>query len=590
MKELDPRTKMMALVSISCAALFTENLLYLTGLLIFSIVFMLAVGVSPAEQKKQFAAAVGTVLFIFILQALFGQWRTGLMLSVRLLIVIMSAEILMTGKPRDYLLAMVQIRLPYELAYMVILAFHFFPILREEALDVSCSIQLRGTELRKIPLRKKLAAYKRICIPVLAGAVERARDTSAAMEARGFRAYRRRTYMRKLKMKKRDIVLTILLPVMALLFILTSCGSDAGGNLGYQAAVSISGENEATVSWSDDEKYEGILECDGEKIKADVTEVREGSYYRYAAAVRNVEADHEYKYRVGDGETMSEENTFSLNNLDNDEMKFMYIGDIQYQLRDRDYEIWGNMLQEAYSSNKDTDLVLTGGDMVDKGADMKDWEAFFSNGEAVFSRIPVMSTIGNHETPGSPEIYLQMMSLPENGPLKEQVYSFDYGPCHFVSLNSCIFMSENMSEEDYRRNIDAVNEWLRSDLKKSRAEWKIVFMHHPLYPVTEDEDLYARIRADWEDILADNGTDLVLCGHQHAYMRTKQIKGVTYIMGYSGEKHSYYLEEGTELPEYEKSFYSEQANYLTAEVSKKKLNITVYNEEGKEIDRCGVEK
>lgn len=590
MKNLDPRTKMMALLSISCAALFTENIAFLAGLLIFSIAFMLAVGVSLAKQKKQLVAACGTVLFVFVLQALVGQWHTGVVLLIRLLIVIMSAEILMTGKPRDYLLALVQLRVPYELAYMVILAFHFFPILREETKDVYYSIQLRGTELKKTSLKRKLTAYKRICIPVIAGAVERARDTSAAMEARGFRVYRRRTYMRRLKLKKRDIVLMAMLPVLSLVFVLSSCTSDMDGELGYQTVVSITGEKEVTVSWTDDKKYDGVLECDGEKSSAEVTEVKPGSYYRYAAKVKNIMPDHEYIYRIGSEETMSEKNSFSLNDLESDEMTFMYIGDIQYQLRDRDYESWGNMLKDAYKSNPDTDLVLSGGDMVDKGADVKDWEAFFSNGESVFSRIPLMSTIGNHENPGSPGKYLQLMALPENGALEEQVYSFDYGLCHFVSLNSCLFMAENEAKEGYRENIDAVSEWLKEDLDKSSAEWKIVYMHHPMYPVVEDDDLYSRMRTEWEDILVENGVDLVLYGHQHAYMRTEPINGITYIMGYSGEKRSYYIEEGQELPEYEKCFYTQDANYLIADISGKKLNITVYNTEGKQVDSCSIEK
>ncbi len=180
MSRLDPRTRIVIIVAISAAAMFTDRIQYLLGLLAFTVAAMIAEGTGFGRIWRQLTGAVGIVAFIFVLQTLFGQFALGAMLAIRLLIIIMSALILLAGAPRDYLLAMIQCRMPYELAYMVILAFHFFPILREESQDVYYSIQLRGTELKHVSVMKKLTAFRKMCIPILASAMERAKDTSIA--------------------------------------------------------------------------------------------------------------------------------------------------------------------------------------------------------------------------------------------------------------------------------------------------------------------------------------------------------------------------------------------------------------------------
>jgi energy-coupling factor transport system permease protein len=126
-----------------------------------------------------------------------------------------SALILLTGEARDYLLALVQCKVPFELAFMVMTAVHFLPILRGEALDVYHAVQMRGTEVAKASLRDKLRVYTRITLPIVAGAIKRAEQVSIAMEARAFRATPRRTFMRRLTLAPRDVASLIAVPLLA---------------------------------------------------------------------------------------------------------------------------------------------------------------------------------------------------------------------------------------------------------------------------------------------------------------------------------------------------------------------------------------
>lgn len=587
--KLDPRTKIIMIIAISTAAMVVKNIWMQLGLLCFTVLILAIGGVNLRRQLSQAKIAVGMVLFLFLLQAIFGRAELGALLSVRLLIIIMSALLLLTGEARDYLLGLVQWKIPYEIAYMVIIGLHFFPILKEEALDVYYSIQLRGTELQKASLKKKLSAYLKLSLPILAGAMERAKDTSISMEARSFRAYPKRTYMRKLKLKARDVILMVLFPILAAGFILCGCGSRIEPPSQIILSQTETPAVSQGISWYGEKRYDGVIQY-GEKelkeeMKVSVAEVRPHEYYRYKAVIKDLKPDTTYSYRVGDGRTWSETKSFKTEG--NGSFSCLYMGDVQYQVRSEDYKQWGSLLQRAYQQKPEIAMGIFGGDMVEKSGDVQDWKAFFSAGQPVFSKVPMATVPGNHETSIIPYTYLQMLPVPQKGPVKGEVYSFDYGDCHFVMLNSCLFMEERiheLGESQWKKMIASVNQWIAKDLSASHAKWKVAVMHHPPYPIAEDDELYSRLRDNWTPVLEHGNIDLVLCGHQHVYMRTDDINGITYIMGNSGQKQSYYYKDSEKLPSYVKKLERKTGTYQILTVTDKSLKVEAFDEKGSRFD------
>ncbi|HWP98704.1 MAG TPA: energy-coupling factor transporter transmembrane component T [Syntrophomonadaceae bacterium] len=127
---------------------------------------------------------------------------TGVVL--RLLIVVAVAILLTTSNSRDFISGLVQWKVPYEIAFMVSITIRFLPIFRDEFVNVVTAVQLRGVELKQVPWAKKLDLFKRLLFPVIYGTILKAQQLSIAMEARGFRAYARRTYLRQLKLSFAD--------------------------------------------------------------------------------------------------------------------------------------------------------------------------------------------------------------------------------------------------------------------------------------------------------------------------------------------------------------------------------------------------
>ncbi len=638
LKDLDPRAKMMMLLCLSTTALLLTNLLLLFLLLVFTLFILGAGGVSFDEIRKQTKSAVNFVVFLFLLQCVFNRKGealvsvygftlftdkgvlTAAMLSLRLLIFLLSALILLTGEPRDYLLAMVQCRIPYEIAFMVMVGIHFFPILKEEGYNVYYSAQLRGTEIQKANLKDRLSAYGKLCLPILVAALERAKAMSIAMESKCFRAFPRRTYMRKLKLKTIDKLYLALFPLgMSLLLFFFYCGSPVL-SFGEEALpkgdpteiiLTWTGDpkHTQTISWSttvDMEEYIEYISAEvfekasdkdaafskSTKSKAVQTVMKENEYYRYEATLTGLLSGTEYYYRVGNGTVWNKPQSFFTEKESISDVHFLFLGDVQFELRE-DYAVWGKFLQNAYKNNPETAFAIMGGDYVNSSGNQNDWQCFLGEATAVFSEIPMMTVPGNHETSILPAFYLKMFALPKTSiAASEEFYSFDYGNCHFLALNSCVFMPERknkLGEAAWNKLIAQTNDWIEKDISKSKAKWNIVFLHHPPYPVSEDDPIYALIRKNWEPLFSRGKVDAVFCGHQHVTMRTQKIAGVTYFMGNSGIKRSRYY-DGKNAPDYSAFLDQENSTYQMIDADENSLTIKTFAENNEVLDTILIQK
>lgn len=224
LSEIDPRIKLAMLVIISGIAVFSKSVVTLALMMALTLTVLIAGGVSPKSLFSQSRKFVRIIIALFIVQCVFtrsgvpvisvrgfavitknGLQNAGLV-SLRLLLVLASALIVLTGETRDYLLALTQMKVPYEIAYMVMVALRFIPMLREEARDVLAAVQMRGLNIKKAPISKKISAYASVMIPIVAGALHRSEDTAMAMEARGFRSCPNRTDLRHLVIKRSDYI------------------------------------------------------------------------------------------------------------------------------------------------------------------------------------------------------------------------------------------------------------------------------------------------------------------------------------------------------------------------------------------------
>ncbi|HEY2854545.1 MAG TPA: Ig-like domain-containing protein, partial [Gemmatimonadaceae bacterium] len=139
---------------------------------------------------------------------------------------------------------------------------------------------------------------------------------------------------------------------------------------------------------------------------------------------------------------------------------------------------------------------------------------------------PFVPVEGNHDSRpsnGNGQAYLDLFELPRNGASAsfpdhaERYYSFDYGPVHFVALDTeFTFLDPTRQPEQLR--------WLAADLASTAQPWTIAFLHRAPYSSGGEHGSSPDVRAAFGPLFERYGVDLVLAGHEHDYERTVPLR------------------------------------------------------------------
>ena len=122
-----------------------------------------------------------------------------------------SCFIIWTTQPRDLLLALVKLRVPYSLAFMVTTGLRYIPLIGSEAQTVIRSQRLRGFRYLQLNLFHTISGILNSLRPILTNNIRRATHLSEAVESRAFSPdAAHRTSLRELKTRQQDIFLIAL--------------------------------------------------------------------------------------------------------------------------------------------------------------------------------------------------------------------------------------------------------------------------------------------------------------------------------------------------------------------------------------------
>lgn len=234
---IDPRTKLVIVLILSTFALIYNDISTLLLILTLSIIVGILMKSNLITIIKRLRKVIGILLAIAIIQSIFISEGTpilrvgsikiltdyGILKSLefilRFSIIISSSAILSTSTSREIVQALVQLRIPYEIAFMVSIAIRFLPVFKDEMSDLIIAIQLRGIDLKKIKFTEKIKIYRYILLPAMTNSLMKAKELSAAMEMRGFRAYPKRTSYNILIMKRIDYIILSFSLLSTLMFV-----------------------------------------------------------------------------------------------------------------------------------------------------------------------------------------------------------------------------------------------------------------------------------------------------------------------------------------------------------------------------------
>jgi len=199
-------------------------------------------------------------------------------------------------------------------------------------------------------------------------------------------------------------------------------------------------------------------------------------------------------------------------------------------------------LDEAAQTGKADVWLWLGDNAYNDGTDSEYQQKVFDgvNGfHKVFPNTVFWPTPGNHDynsvnllapPPQHTGPYFDIVDVPtqgESGGLAsgyELYYSFDYGPVHFMSLNSELTTWTATTGND-------LTDWITADLQANTLPFVVAYFHQPPHSKgSHDSDDFWELpmrfmRNNIMPLLEDQGVDVILAGHSHVYERSYLVKG-----------------------------------------------------------------
>lgn len=239
---LDPRARLLLILLITTLAVLAKDIAYL------AIVFFAALAVNAMLKINIIGAAkrmrhfIWLILFIAIVQSLTVKGGTALLsvgkinflttkgigfaaeFVLRMGIILLAGLIAASSDGREMTDGLLKLGMPYELAFMSAIALRFLPVFRDEFVARINAMAMRGIDIKRLSLPKKLKVYGYLILPAVSGCVIKSEELARSMSARGFGAEKKRTMLRELKLTWTDwlvMIIAVLLTAAYLVFMYT---------------------------------------------------------------------------------------------------------------------------------------------------------------------------------------------------------------------------------------------------------------------------------------------------------------------------------------------------------------------------------
>ncbi|MCG5055358.1 MAG: metallophosphoesterase [Myxococcales bacterium] len=215
------------------------------------------------------------------------------------------------------------------------------------------------------------------------------------------------------------------------------------------------------------------------------------------------------------------------------------------------------------------DFMIHVGDIAyDTGTRVEFEKNFFDVYADLLARFPMFPASGNHEYETEAAApFREVFALPENGGPegRERWYSFDWGPVHFVVLDT-----------ELQGPTQAA--WLDADLAAAKRPWTIVYGHRPPFSSAKrggDE----KFRTHFVPVLEKHRVPLVLSGHEHHYERIQTKNGVNYVVTGGGGRHLRGIQ-----PRADAAYAESVLHFVSASVTPHRLELHAIDASGREFD------
>lgn len=270
-----------------------------------------------------------------------------------------------------------------------------------------------------------------------------------------------------------------------------------------------------------DSEWKNSETVDGVKELVDI--FRGKVFYHYYVELKDLDANTEYMYRVGQ-DSLSDIYHFKTGGLD--AFNFLWVSDWHAYgplpgRADRNAQV----IRASLAIEPEIDFIFSTGDDLAYGSDYEAQKYVYDKDQ--YKSHMVSTTVGNHDVmhvvngvyyDNTDEFFTSTHHHPQNG-YAGQVgasYYFKYGPALFIVLNN---EDINYGHSSKKVGLDKAQVWAKEVIVNNPSQYIFVAMHYQWFDGRNGKTNAQY--TDWRNFFDENNVDLAMAGNNHVYLKTK---------------------------------------------------------------------
>ena len=274
-------------------------------------------------------------------------------------------------------------------------------------------------------------------------------------------------------------------------------------------------------------RKEGEVKWTTEETTTELFSNVDGDVSVHRCIIKDLEVG-KYEYQVGTDGCSSDIYSFEIKEYGQEDMlKVLWTTDQQSWTK-KEYDVWQTAARFLNQKADIYDFHLNTGDISQNANRRFEWQYYYDYAKDITRNMPHVITCGNNDLIDKKYSDAFNYYITAENQFANSVYAFDLGFTHFVCLNSNEDMThvgsgENQwpSKEEF---LQAQADWLDAHLteveqRPVQPRWVIVFAHLSAFTVGRTKRLQR-----WVAPVEKHKVDLFLCGHNHAWSRSKSLR------------------------------------------------------------------
>ncbi|MHB0951838.1 MAG: purple acid phosphatase family protein [Allorhizobium sp.] len=187
-------------------------------------------------------------------------------------------------------------------------------------------------------------------------------------------------------------------------------------------------------------------------------------------------------------------------------------------------------------------IISTGDNFYERGVESTSDKKWQRNFEEIYTapslQVPWYAVLGNHDYGGSISAQIDYSKRSRRWIMPDRYFAVGKdlagSSADFFFLDTQRMEGDTLLEIVAHRDAEVQLRWLDQSLAASRAPWKIVVGHHPIFSGGRHGDSKF-LGEHLKPILDRHGVSMYLCGHDH-HLEALKAEGIAYFVSGSGSQ------------------------------------------------------